>query len=210
MRRNKEVFKLALAATLIAITFTLDIVTGIIPGLNISMPLGGRILGISLLPLALIGFWLGFKYGLIAGIMYGVISFFYDGYSFAYFASNIGETFLIFMLDYVIAFAGFSVTGLFRQGLKKRSHFVYALIIAFTIRWASSTVVGAILWATFATGHEWTNNLYVGLNSNGLLYSGIYNMIYNITSFSLVSFIGLMTFKQLGFMRDNYIIESDQ
>lgn len=208
--RNKEIFKLVLAASLLAMTFVLDIVIKAIPGLNIAMPLGGGFLGFHLLPLLLIGIWLGFKYGLASGIIYGVASFFYDGYSFAFFASNVGDSILIILLDYIIPFGGFAVAALFSKSLEKRSHFVYAVITAFTIRWASSTIVGAILWATYADGHEWTSNLLTSLNNNALLYSGVYNITYNITTAFVIIFIGLISFRQLRDIKNNYLTENGQ
>lgn len=203
--KNRETFKVVVAASLVAIAFALDFVTGVIPGLNLSMPLGGRFIGISLFPLALIGFWLGFKYGLIAGVIYGLISFFYDGYGLSFFATNLSDALLVFFLDYIVAFGGFAITGLFKQGLEKRSSFILGTVTAISIRWASSTIVGAILWVSYATSHDWTTNLLGSLNGNALLYSGIYNIIYNFTTAIVLILIGMLSFKQLGAIRENYL-----
>ncbi|VEU82522.1 energy-coupled thiamine transporter ThiT [Acholeplasma hippikon] len=198
MNRNiNGIRKIVLVSTLLAIAVALDIITGLIPGLNLSMPLGGRLFNISLLPVMMIGIFVGPRYGILGAVVYGLLTFFLDGYALAYFASDLKEAVTVFMLDYMIAFGALGLTGLFRQSLDKRLHFVLGSFVALMVRWLSSTIVGALLWASYATSNEWTNNLLESVNNSAFIYSGIYNMIYTLTTFITINVIVLLSFRQL-------------
>lgn len=187
---------IVIVSTLLAIAIALDVITGMIPGLNLSMPLGGRLFNISLLPIILIGIFLGPVYGIVGAVTYGLFGFFFDGYALSYFATNLGEAALVFFLDYVVAFGALGFSGFFKKSLNSPLYFSITTIIVLAIRWASSTVVGALLWASYAAGSEWTANLMQGVDNNALIYSGIYNLTYTLTTVISIIIIGSLTLTQ--------------
>lgn len=197
MNQNRiQIRNVVIVSTLLAIAIALDVVTGMIPVLNLSMPLGGRLFNISLLPIILIGIFLGPIYGIVGAVTYGLFGFFFDGYALSYFATNLGEATLVFLLDYVIAFGALGLSGFFKKSLEAPIYFGITTVVVLMIRWLSSTIVGAILWAAYASGSEWTQNLMDSVNNNAFIYSGIYNIIYTITTASVLSIIGALTLNQ--------------
>ena len=197
MNQNRiQIRNVVIVSTLLAIAIALDVVTGMIPGLNLSMPLGGRLFNISLLPIILIGVFLGPIYGIVGAVTYGLFGFFFDGYALSYFATNLGEATLVFLLDYVIAFGALGLSGFFKKSLDTPIYFALTTFVVLMIRWLSSTIVGAILWAAYASGSEWTQNLMEGVNNNAFIYSGIYNIIYTLTTAISLIVIGGLTLNQ--------------
>lgn len=197
MNQNRiQIRNVVIVSTLLAIAIALDVVTGMIPGLNLSMPLGGRLFNISLLPIILIGIFLGPIYGIVGAVTYGLFGFFFDGYALSYFATNLGEATLVFLLDYVIAFGALGLSGFFKKSLESPLYFALTTFVVLMIRWLSSTIVGAILWSAYASGSEWTQNLMEGVNNNAFIYSGIYNIIYTITTAITLIIIGGLTLNQ--------------
>ncbi len=197
MNQNRiQIRNVVIVSTLLAIAIALDVVTGMIPGLNLSMPLGGRLFNISLLPIILIGIFLGPIYGIVGAVTYGLFGFFFDGYALSYFATNLGEATLVFLLDYVIAFGALGLSGFFKKSLESPLYFALTTFVVLMIRWLSSTTVGAILWAAYASDSEWTQNLMDLVYNNAFIYSGIYNIIYTITTAVTLIIIGCLTLNQ--------------
>ena len=203
---NRKILKVTLVAVLLAMAIALDVVTGMIPGLNLSMPLGGRIFGIALFPLLLIGIFLGASYGITAGIIYGIFGFFSDGYAIAFFVDDTSSALLVFFLDYIIAFGALGLTGFFPKALKKGPMLIMAFSLAIFVRFVSSTIVGAILWAQYAHYSPWTNDLYDLVDGSAFLYSGIYNFIYNFTTAITLILIGLIMKNRLQTLKEEYLL----
>ena len=72
---KKETLRMLIAVNLLAVAIVLEVLTSAIPGLNLSMPFGGKFFGISMLPLILIGLLIGFKYGLISTLIFALYNF---------------------------------------------------------------------------------------------------------------------------------------
>lgn len=201
MNQNRiQIRNVVIVSTLLAIAIALDVITGLIPGLNLSMPLGGRLFNVSLLPIIMIGIFLGPVYGIVGAVTYGLFGFFYDGYALSYFATNLSEALLVFFLDYIVAFGALGLSGFFKKALGSRIWFSITAVVVLLIRWLSSTIVGAILWAAYASGSEFTQNLMDSVNQNAFIYSGIYNIIYTLTtalSIIIIGSLALPQFKEL-------------
>jgi len=195
---------IVLVAMFLAIAIVVDLVTNIIPGLNLSMPFGGKLFNLSLLPIILIGILLGPFYGLIGAIIYGVFSFFIDGYGLVYFTQDLSQALLVFILDYVIAFGALGLSGFFKKSLEKPIYLVMTITIVLLLRFVSSTIVGALLWVGFASGDEWASNLLNSVGNNALIYSSIYNIIYTITTIISLSIISVLMFKQLKNIKEHF------
>ena len=72
MSLKTETKRMLMTINLLAVAVVLDLVVSAIPGLNASMPFGGKFFGLSMFPLILIGMLFGLKYGLIAGFIYSM------------------------------------------------------------------------------------------------------------------------------------------
>ncbi len=227
MKLKKETLKMLIAVNLLAVAIVLDVLTNAIPGLNLSMPFGGKFFGISMLPLILIGLLIGFKYGLISTLIFAIYNFGIDYIIYLETLRITLETWtgipwsiwmigLLVLLDYVIPFMAFGLSGLFKDGLKKRKTFVLAVISVSIIRLISSTLSGVVLWGSsieyaaseVALGNETQNlatRIFSVVGENLWLYSFGYNFIYIFTTGLSVIIIGLLIFKRLQVLSQNLL-----
>lgn len=192
MKKNKDVFKLTFSAILLSMAIVLEIVCKAIPFLK--MPNGGGI-SLAMLPLVIIAYVFGFKYGITAGIAYGIIDcFVLDGYGFNVFS---------FFLDYILGFGAMGMAAIVRKKVLagRNLYFILGFILAAFLRWifaGSSGVVNARIWG-YDT--EFLAGLF-GEARSGLFwlffYSFIYyNLPYITASTILCIVIGLVIKKQL-------------
>lgn len=148
-------------SVLIAIAIVMELFTSyVLPLLN--MPFGGNFLGFSMIPMVLIGFMFGLKYGLLGGFIYGVIEIMLapSGYI-------IGWSFL---LDYLIGFTAYGLTGLFASKYQKPKYLIYGVLLAGFVRYLSVSIAGVIFWSEV-------------INADAFVYSFlIYNPWYNLTT----------------------------
>ncbi len=137
-----KVEKLVFTAMMVSAAFVIAVLMKAMPLMR--MPNGGSI-SLAMLPLFILGFTLGLKYGLMGGVVYAVVNFISDGYAF-HWAS------LIF--DYLIAFGVIGLSGLFNKyALKGKKpinyvYFILGIIIPSLLRLASHTLAGMLAWET--------------------------------------------------------------
>lgn len=119
------------------------------------MPMGGSVTLLSMLFICLIGYWFGPKYGLLAGLAYGLLQFVVD----PYFVSLPQM-----LLDYPLAYGALGLSGFFSD--KK-----YGLQIGYVAgvlgRFVFSTISGVVFFAAYAP-EGW----------NPLVYSVVYQGSY--------------------------------
>lgn len=140
--KNNDLFKIVLTAILVAAAIVLGMLTKYVPGLNLEFPQGGSVFGLSMIPIIALGLFLGVGYGAVGGVVYGIVNFLIDGYSF-HWAS--------FILDYSIAFGlvGFGA-GLFKQKFNDVKSLVFAVLFAGFLRYLSHGLSGALVFTQYA------------------------------------------------------------
>jgi thiamine transporter len=171
--------KITKVSALVAIAVVFELfVKFVLPLFN--MPFGGNFLGISMIPLVLVGFLFGIKYGVIAGFIYGLIEILLapSGYI-------IGWSFL---LDYLVGFTAFGLTGLFKSRFSSVQSIVLGVLLAGFIRYLSVSIAGVIFWSEV-------------INADAFVYSFfIYNPWYNLTTTLITLTILLLLRKRLPVM----------
>lgn len=205
---KNDLRKIITTAILVVVAIILDLLVSVIPGLNLRMPMGGMFFGISMIPLVLIGLLFGLKYGLLGGFIYALYNFSFDYLiylsSLAYLFSLSGwAIFGIIILDYLIPFMAFGLSGLFRKNDLAIKEVIYSVILVSGIRLISSTLSGMLLWgagikeaaAANNTDFTFAINIFRFVNDNLFLYSLIYNFIY-IASTMIVSIIIYISMKK--------------
>jgi len=103
-----------------------------------TMPQGGSVTLLSMLPLLLIGLRWGPQWGIGAGLIYGVLQYLQDGYSLTPF--NL-------ILDYVLAFGVLGIAGFFRHG---RYRLYAATVTAVILRFICHFLSGILFYASYA------------------------------------------------------------
>lgn len=102
------------------------------------MPMGGSVTLLSMLFICLIGYWYGLKYGLIAGIAFGLLQFVIDPYMI-----SVPQV----ILDYPLAFGALGLSGLFCD---KRFGLQIGYVLGVIGRFVCSTLSGVIFFADYA------------------------------------------------------------
>lgn len=102
------------------------------------MPMGGSVTLLSMLFICLIGYWFGPKYGLTAGIAYGLLQFIIEPYM-----VSIPQV----LLDYPLAFGALGLSGFFHN---KKYGLQLGYIAGVLGRFICSTLSGVIFFASYA------------------------------------------------------------
>ncbi|MDR2655631.1 MAG: energy-coupled thiamine transporter ThiT [Oscillospiraceae bacterium] len=150
--RNKNLKKLVWSAIFIGLGSVLSVFPKI-PWIN-----GGSITLCSMLPVILISYRFGLKWGFGSSLAYAALQIVLEP-AFPP-ASNIVSFILCFFLDYIIAFGVLGFGGLFRKTVK---HAGIALVagsaLSLSLRFLSHFLSGAIIWAGYAEGNPWVYSL---------------------------------------------------
>lgn len=213
--KNKELTKVTITAILVAVSIVLDIIISSIPGLNLSMPFGGKFFGISVFPLIIIGLLFGLKYGLIGGFVYALYNFSFDYLIYistlkATLESWTGTTWsawhimALILFDYLIPFMAYGLSGLFKKdNFNTMKNIVKAVLLVSFVRLISASIGGVLLWgssikyASEAGDNNVATKIFGFVNNNLILYSLFYNLIYILTTTILIIFVFFVTRKNL-------------
>ena len=133
------------------------------------MPYGGSITLASFVPIVVIAYRHGIKYGLGTATVAAVIQMLLGLKNFSYFTTWQSIVALA-IFDYIIAFAIFGLAGIFRKPLKNQTLSVVAgAFFASVIRYICHVISGATIWAGLSIPTE-----------AALVYSLSYNATYMI------------------------------
>ena len=198
--------RLTESAMLIAVAIVLELVSKmIIP----EMPFGGQVTMVSMLPVVLISYRHGVKWGLTAGFGYALIEMAIGTKTVAaafqpgYFGDGamIGRALLMCLMDYVLAYTALGLGGCFRGKLSKSAALVWGSLVALGTRYLSHIFSGYILfsgWAEWFFTQEgfpaWGASLVSGLSPQllGWVYSVVYNGMYMIPEMILTAVAALL------------------
>ncbi len=103
----------------------------------ISMPYGGSITLFSMLFICLIGYWYGSGVGIMTGLAYGILQFLQEPFVLSLFQV---------CCDYVLAFAGLGLAGLFH---KSKNGLVKGYIFGILVRGAFHSLGGYLYWMDY-------------------------------------------------------------
>jgi len=217
--KSPNVRQVVATAMLVAIAIVIDVITSSIPGLNASMPFGGKFFGISMIPLVFIGLLYGLKYGLLGGFIYALYNF---GADYIIYLDTLritlegwtGESwsvfkiFALFLLDYAIPFMAFGLSGFFRQINISPIQLLKAFGFVSVIRLISSSASGVLLWSSsiaYASSEvdagnmdpNIATNMFDILGNNIWFYSIAYNLVYILTTLVVSFGIGYIIYKRV-------------
>ena len=187
--------RLTESAMLLAVAIVLELASKMfIP----EMPFGGQVTLASMLPVVLISYRHGVKWGLIAGIAYAFIQMAIGARTVAaafqpgYFGDGrmLLNAFIMCILDYLLAFTLLGLGGIFRNRIKRPGvGLACGALVALGARYLAHVLSGYILFAGWA---EWffTQDGFPGWGmalvekltpgALGLTYSLVYNAMYMV------------------------------
>ena len=195
------------SAMLLAMAIILELVSKMfIP----EMPFGGQITLVSMLPVVLISYRHGVKWGLVTGLAYAMLEMAIGAKTVAaafqpgYFGDGtmILNAFIMCVMDYVVAFTVLGLGGCFRNRIQNPGvSLMCGSLVALGARYVAHIISGYILfsgWAEWFFTQEgfpaWGANLVAKLSAEmlGLVYSVVYNGMYMIPEIVITAVVCLL------------------
>lgn len=189
--------RLTVSAMMIALATALAVACEFIPFLH--LPFGGGFTIASMLPIVLISYLYGIRWGVLSSFVYSLIQILFSiakgGAVIALFTPNsddfMGYTAAIWILilDYLVAYTILGIGGIFRKSIKnKTAALVLGVLLALTLRYLVHIISGYIFYGAWASWFFGQEGLFFGekilssVHGKALawLYSAIYNGLYMI------------------------------
>ena len=169
------------------------------------LPFGGQVTLVSMLPVVLISYRHGVKWGLVSGVAYAMIEMAIGAktvtaaFQPGYFGDGVMllNALIMCVLDYLVAFTVLGLGGIFRDRIENRGKALCCgAIVALGCRYLAHILSGYILfagWAEWFFTQEgfptWGAGLVASLSPTalGMLYSIVYNGMYMIPELILTA-----------------------
>ena len=199
--------RLTESAMLLAVAIVLELLSKMfIP----EMPFGGQITLVSMLPVVLISYRHGVKWGICSGFAYALLEMAIGTKTVAaafqpdYFGEGvmIGNALIMCLLDYVVAFTALGLGGLFRNKIQNSGvALMTGSLVALGARYVAHIASGYILFAGYAEWFftqegfpAWGAGLVETLSPEllGFVYSVVYNGMYMIPEMILTAVVALL------------------
>lgn len=171
---------LAVSGMLLAVSSVLSIY----PKFSGFWPSGGSVTVMSMLPIVLIAYLYGTRWGLLAGLTFGLIQLLTGLRGIA--GMDFASTVLVILIDYLAAFTVLGFGGVFRGKFRGAGADLAAgSVLALSLRFLCHFISGALLFGSYAEwffGQEgFTFGQTVLQNFSGLSLTLIYSLCYNIS-----------------------------
>lgn len=195
------------SAMLLAVAIVLELVSKMfIP----EMPFGGQITLVSMLPIVLISYRHGVKWGLVSGVAYALLEMAIGAKTVAaafqpgYFGDGVMllNAFIMCILDYLVAFTVLGLGGIFRNKIEnKGTALMCGSLVALGARYVAHIASGYILFAGWAEWFftqdgfpAWGAQLVASMSPQGLgfLYSVVYNGMYMVPEIVITAVVALL------------------
>ena len=192
---NQNVKRLTVSGMMLALATVLAIVCAYIPFLN--LPFGGGFTVASMLPIVIVAYMYGTKWGLFTSFCYALIQIIMSltqgagGTVMALFLPEsdsfmgYGAAVWIILIDYIIAYTVLGLGGVFRNKISNKTlSLVVGVVLALFLRYVAHIVSGYIFYGAWAEWFFTQEGCYaignVILNSmSGNLLSFVYSVFYN-------------------------------
>ena len=114
------------------------------------LPFGGSVTLFSQLPIVILSYRYGVKWGLVTGFTMSLLQMVFGASNFSY-VSGIGAYLILAFADYIVAFTALGLGGMFKNTVKKQS-VALALGGAVTslIRYICHIISGVTIWKEYA------------------------------------------------------------
>ena len=195
------------SAMLLAVAIVLELVSKMfIP----EMPFGGQITLVSMLPVVLISYRHGVKWGLVAGVAYALLEMAIGAKTVAaafqpgYFGDGVMllNAVIMCVLDYLVAFTVLGLGGVFRNKIENKGvALMCGSLVALGARYVAHIASGYILFAGWAEWFftqdgfpAWGAQLVASMSPQGLgfVYSVVYNGMYMVPEIVITAVVALL------------------
>ena len=213
---NTKTKRITESAMLLAVAIVLELVSkAIIP----EMPFGGQLTMASMLPVVLISYRHGVRWGLVAGLGYALIEMLIGAKTVAaafqpgYFGDGtmLFKALIMCALDYLAAFTALGLGGAFRNRFEKSgAALCCGSVLALSVRYVCHIASGYILfagWAEWFFTQEgfpaWGASLVESLSPGmlGFVYSLVYNGMYMVPEILLTAVVAVILSRNRSIVR---------
>ena len=211
--RNQTTARMTVSAVMLALATVLAVVCALIPFLN--LPFGGGFTVASMLPIVIVSYMYGVKWGFFTAFTYSVIQILMD-LSLGTNASTILALFTpssddymglfaaiaILVLDYLVAYTVLGLGGIFRDSMEnKTAALCLGSVVAISARYLVHIVSGYIFYGAWA---EWFfsqegfyaigESILATFSGQGLaiVYSIFYNGLYMIPEIVITAIVAVI------------------
>lgn len=146
LTKNQKIRRLAETAIMLALATILSEIP------VIEFPFGGSVTIFSQVPMVVVAYRYGLKWGVFSGLCMGVIQMLFGLGNFAYVSGIVAYLILIFA-DYILAFGALGLSGMFKNKVKNQALAIsFGAIVVSIIRFVCHFVSGVTIWADYADG----------------------------------------------------------
>ena len=178
--RNQKTSRLVISAIMIAIGTVLSM-------LKIDFVMGGGITICAMLPLVMVSFKYGTKWGVFTAFVFSVLQCLL-GLDNVQYATSAGMAIAIILLDYIVAYTVIGFSGIFKDKAKNfKSALILGIAITFFARFLCHFASGWMIWDAL-----WPNEFGMAAPLYSLCYNGSYMLAEAIIS----SVCGMIIFKK--------------
>lgn len=178
---KKRILKIAESSVMLALATVLSMIT------FFSLPAGGSVTPFSMLPVLIIAYRYGMKWGFGVGVVYGLIQMMLGLNNLSY-ATNALAGVCIILFDYLVAFGVIGFGGLFRKMKNQAVGFSLGVAVACVLRFLCHFLTGVTVWADY-TGGIW----------NTIVFSLTYNGSYMLPELVITAIVGAILMSVLDF-----------
>lgn len=202
--------RLTQSAMLIAIAIVLELISKMfIP----EQPFGGQVTVVAMLPIVLIAYRHGCRWGFVASFAYALLQMALGAKTVSaaflpgYFGDSamIGNAVVMCVLDYILAYTLLGLGGIFRNVINRRGlALMCGSIVALFARFLAHVLSGYVLfsgWAEWYFTQEgfpaWGERIVANLNPDmlGWVYSAVYNGMYMLPEIVMTAVAALIIAK---------------
>lgn len=162
MQKTKTTVKLTECAIMVAMAFILSFIT------IIKMPFGGSVTAASMLPIIIVSYRHGLRWGLISGFAYSLLQLL-TGLESLNYATTSWAVISIVVLDFLVAFTVLGLVGIFKRSKHQMLVLTVGTLIVCFLRFVCHVVTGCTVWAGVSIP-----------STDGVIYSLVYNASYMI------------------------------
>lgn len=160
---NKSILILCECAVMIALASVLSMIK------ILDLPYGGSVTAFSAVPIVVISYRHGVKWGMLTGFAYSLIQLLLGTSNLSY-ATSFSAAIAIVLLDYILAFSFLGLSGCFRNIIKNPvASAATGTVTVCIIRYICHVISGCTVWAGVSIP-----------STDGLFYSISYNATYMI------------------------------
>lgn len=178
--RNQKTSRLVFSAIMIAIGTVLSL-------LKIDFVMGGGLTVCAMLPLVMVSFRYGTKWGVFTAFVFSVLQCLL-GLDNVQYATSVGMAIAIILLDYIVAYTVIGFSGIFREKAKNfNTAVISGIAITFFARFLCHFATGWAIWDAL-----WPNEFGMIAPVYSLCYNGSYMLAEAIIS----SVVAVILFKK--------------